>query len=73
MSVPPEVMEVIRRWLKKAEHDVEAARRIMGRLEDCPYDTVCFHCQQAVETAGYVRSVASRRWAGSPCLHLFPG
>jgi len=43
MSVPPEVMEVIRRWVKKAEHDVEAARRIMGRLEDCPYDTVCFH------------------------------
>jgi HEPN domain-containing protein len=49
MSVPPEVADVIRRWVRKAEHDLEAAKRILGREEACPYDTACFHCQQAVE------------------------
>ena len=27
MSVPPEVLDVIRQWVRKAEHDLEAARR----------------------------------------------
>jgi HEPN domain-containing protein len=49
MSVPPEVLEVLRQWVRKAEHDLEAARRIMAVEEGCPYDTVCFHCQQAIE------------------------
>ena len=49
MSVPPEVVEVAQRWVDKAEHDCEAATRIMAVEGGCPYDTVCFHCQQVVE------------------------
>jgi HEPN domain-containing protein len=50
MTAPPdEVLEILRQWVRKAEHDLEAARRIMAVEEGCPYDTVCFHCQQAVE------------------------
>ena len=49
MNVPPEVDEVLRQWVRKAEHDLEAATRIMAIEEGCPFDTVCFHCQQAAE------------------------
>src|SRR5271157_5072589 len=49
MNVPPEVVEVLRQWVGKAEHDLEAASRIMAIEEGCPFDTVCFHCQQAAE------------------------
>ena len=30
MNVPPEVIEVLRQWVRKAEHDLEAASRIMA-------------------------------------------
>jgi HEPN domain-containing protein len=49
MNAPPEVVEVLRQWVRKAEHDLEAASRIMAIEEGCPFDTVCFHCQQAAE------------------------
>ena len=49
MNVPPEVVDVLRQWVRKAEHDLEAASRIMAVEEGCPFDTVCFHCQQAAE------------------------
>jgi HEPN domain-containing protein len=49
MNVPHEVNEVRRQWVRKAEHDLEAANRIMAIEEGCPFDMVCFHCQQAAE------------------------
>jgi HEPN domain-containing protein len=49
MSAPPEVVEVLRQWNLKAEHDLEAARRIVAIEDGCPFDTVCFHCRQAAE------------------------
>jgi HEPN domain-containing protein len=49
MNVRPEVLEVLRQWVRKAEHDLEAVRRILAQQDGCPYDTACFHCQQAVE------------------------
>jgi HEPN domain-containing protein len=42
----------IRNWLKKARHDFINAKTILEVLPDgkeTPFDTVCFHCQQAVE------------------------
>jgi HEPN domain-containing protein len=57
MNVPPEVVEILRQWVRKAEHDLEAATRIM-RIEDgCPFDTVCFHCRQAAEVRVVVRKL----------------
>ncbi|SPF52774.1 putative HEPN domain protein [Candidatus Sulfopaludibacter sp. SbA4] len=49
MSVAPEVLEILCLWVRKAEHDFEAIRRIMAVEAECPYDVVCFHCQQAAE------------------------
>jgi HEPN domain-containing protein len=41
-------MEVIQRWLQKAESDVKAAKYLL-KVEDAPTDVICFHCQQAIE------------------------
>jgi HEPN domain-containing protein len=49
MNVRPEVAEVLRLWVRKAEHDLEAAQRIIAVQADCPFDAVCFHCQQVAE------------------------
>ena len=42
MNVPPESIEILRQWVRKAEYDLEAANRIMATEEGCPFDTVCF-------------------------------
>jgi HEPN domain-containing protein len=42
--------EVMRGWLRKARNDLTAADSILAGHE-VPYDTVCFHCQQAAEKA----------------------
>ena len=42
MNVRPEVAEVLRQWVRKAEHDLEAAQRIIAVEVDCPFDTVVF-------------------------------
>lgn len=41
--------EVVRQWIEKAEHDLINGRHTMTLADDCPYDTVCFHAQQAAE------------------------
>jgi HEPN domain-containing protein len=42
--------ELVRQWLKKAEHDLGSAKRLAGDPE--PYfDTAIYHCQQAAEKA----------------------
>jgi len=42
-------MEVVRQWLRKADHDLVSASAMLGLEERCPTDTVCFHAQQCVE------------------------
>jgi HEPN domain-containing protein len=42
----------IKNWLKKAENDLLNAKTILEAFPvsgGAPFDTVCFHCQQAVE------------------------
>lgn len=42
--------ELMSEWFKKAEHDLLNAEIILDSGRDpLPLDTVCFHCQQAVE------------------------
>ena len=67
MSVPPETLEVLRVWVRKAEHDLEAARRIVATEEGCPYDTVCFHCQQACEK--YLKALLTLGGVQAPRTH----
>jgi hypothetical protein len=35
MNVRPEIAEILQLWVRKAEHDTEAARRIIAVEEDC--------------------------------------
>ena len=39
----------IRSWIGKAENDFRNAEYVMTMEDDCPFDTVCFHCQQGAE------------------------
>ncbi len=42
--------ELVRLWLEKANNDLKNAEIILAaQTEWPPLDTVCFHCQQAVE------------------------
>lgn len=41
-------LEAVCQWVKKAESDWETVI-IVSAHEECPRDTVCFHCQQHVE------------------------
>jgi len=41
--------DVARQWMEKAGHDLVNAKHVLTLVDDCPYDTVCFHAQQAVE------------------------
>jgi len=43
-----EEIQIARQWLAKALNDLLNADNNL-RSEDIPYDTVCFHCQQAAE------------------------
>jgi HEPN domain-containing protein len=46
----PEVIDVVRGWVAKAEHDLRNGQYVLGMTDDvCPFDTICFHAQQAVE------------------------
>ena len=67
MNAPPEVVEVLRQWVRKAEDDLEAAGRIMAIEEGCPFDTVCFHCQQAAER--YLKCLITYLGIQAPRIH----
>jgi len=43
----PDEIELARGWFLKAESDLNTARRMVE--SDGPYDTACFHAQQAAE------------------------
>jgi HEPN domain-containing protein len=50
MSEPPELIEVLQQWMAKAEGDYAVAEHTLQmKPEDCPFDMICFHCQQVVE------------------------
>ena len=43
-----EEIEIARQWLDKAKNDLLNADNNL-KSEEVPFDTVCFHCQQAAE------------------------
>lgn len=49
-----EQIEEIKKWIEKADHDLGSAKIIYLHLPDY-FDTIAFHCQQAVEK--YVKAV----------------
>lgn len=42
-------------WIEKAEHDLRNAEYVMTMEEDCPFDTICYHCRQSAEQ--YLKAV----------------
>jgi HEPN domain-containing protein len=55
MSKPPEIVSEVSRWVEKAESDFRNAEYVMTMRKDCPFDTVCYHCQQCMEK--YLKAV----------------
>jgi HEPN domain-containing protein len=39
--------ELAKGWIRKAESDLTSVRRTLA--SEGPFDTACFHCQQAIE------------------------
>lgn len=67
MNVPPEVVEVLRQWVRKAEHDPEAVRRLLAVEQGCPIDVACFHCEQAAEK--YLKALLTMEGIPAPRTH----
>jgi HEPN domain-containing protein len=61
----PDKFELARGWFLKAESDLNTARR-MAESEG-PYDTSCFHTQQAVEK--YLKGLLALREEPFPRTH----
>ena len=49
MNGPPEVADLVRQWMQKADNDLVTAEHTLLLPDRCPFDTVCFHAQQCVE------------------------
>jgi len=54
-------------WLAKADNDLKNADHTLKMGEDCPYDTVCFHAQQAVEKC--IKALLTRHSIPFPKSH----
>ncbi len=67
MNGHPDVLDLIRQWIEKAEHDLINAHHTMTLREGCPYDTVCFHAQQCAEK--YVKAILIFRQVEFPRTH----
>ena len=59
-----ETREAVRQWQAKAQSDRTAIEILMSS-EQCPADTVCFHCQQFVEK--FLLDTASKRQKPTIC------
>ena len=67
MSASPEVAEETRRWADKADNDIRNAEYVLTMREDCPFDTVAYHCQQCVEK--YLKAILISREEAVPRTH----
>jgi len=43
------VNDYVEKWLTKADNDLKTAEHELSFGEEAVFDSVCFHCQQAVE------------------------
>jgi HEPN domain-containing protein len=61
----PDELALARGWFLKAESDLNTARRMVE--SEGPYDTACFHAQQAVEK--YLKGLLAFRGQPFPPTH----
>jgi len=68
--MPPEaVLREVRAWFAKAESDLKNISLTLP-AEDCPYDTVCYHAQQAAEK--YLKGFLTFHGIPFPKTHYLP-
>ncbi len=67
MNGLPESCVEARRWIEKADNDLRNAECVLGMRENCPTDTVCFHCQQCAEK--YLKAFLIFRNTAFPRTH----
>jgi len=67
MSTRPEVIVEIRRWVQRAENDFRNAEYVLNLKENCPFDTVSYHCQQCAEK--YLKATLIYRGVDFPRTH----
>ena len=56
-----------RDWVERAEHDLRTAEHTLTLVDDCPFDTVCFHAQQCAEK--YLKGLLTARGIGFRSIH----
>jgi HEPN domain-containing protein len=61
----PDELDLARGWLLKAESDLHTARLMVE--SDGPYDTACFHAQQAAEK--YLKGLLALHQQAFPRTH----
>jgi len=59
-------IDIARQWVAKAQNDLLNADNNL-RSEQIPYDTVCFHCQQAAEK--FLKAYLACRGESPPITH----
>jgi HEPN domain-containing protein len=67
MNVPPDVLQVVGEWVRKAEHDLTVARHTLKLGAAAPAEIVCFHAQQCVEK--YLKALLTWRGLDFPKTH----
>ena len=67
MSVPPETIHVIRKWVEKAEGDLVAARHMLKMKKNCPFHIACFLAQQCAEK--YLKALLTLQSRAFPKTH----
>jgi HEPN domain-containing protein len=58
--------KLTRQWIRKAESDLRAARKL-AELRPPAHDEVCFHCQQAAEK--YLKALMQEWGIAIPKIH----
>src|SRR5690349_19328998 len=61
------LIALLRKWLRKADHDLTIAAHALTPGEACPADSVCFHAQQCVEK--YIKALLVFRGTTFPKTH----
>ncbi|KPL08122.1 hypothetical protein AMJ85_08795 [candidate division BRC1 bacterium SM23_51] len=64
--LPENVTTLVKGWFTKAESDLRNIRLVLPD-PDCPFDTVCFHAQQAAEK--YLKGLLTFFAIGFPKTH----
>ncbi len=67
MNAQPDRAVEVRQWVEKAEHDLRNAEHVLTLTEDCPTDTVCFHCHQCAEK--YLKALLVAHGIAFPRTH----